>query len=104
MPARDPALRRLCAGTILCAQRDAEGRPEAPRAPAVAWLASTRAELFFDAVDIAQSRWLMASPWRQWAREVLASEDPEGKHRFYLELIDEALAYLDDLESRRVTS
>lgn len=107
MPASYP-IRRLCAGMILNAYRDSEGRHRVTfpqRVHALAWLASTEASLHFDAIEQDQARALLRSGWRENALEVLHSEylDSDIFHARLsddIDVISDALDYLDYLESQ----
>ena len=100
----DPqATHRLAAATVLCAPKDAGGRRGADRVEAIAWLASTRATIWLDLLDIQQSTLLTRCGWMDWVREVeedlgnlpyLANED-------VIDTICRTLTYLEDLQARQ---
>lgn len=81
----DPqATRRLAAATVLCALKDAKGRRGGDRVEAIAWLASTKATLYLDLVEIQQSSLLTKCGWLEWAAEIIHESifcyDDEGEH------------------------
>lgn len=84
--------RRLAAGVLDSAIRDARGDRQTDRPHAVAWLASRRAERWLDILDIPQSSLLTHLPWRTWAQEVLPDAQPD-EHA----CIQDSLTYLESL-------
>lgn len=85
------ALRRLCAAVIARAVSDASrGSPRA-----AAWLASKKATVWFDLLDIDQDVFLSRSQWRVWARKALGRLPHDHKHA---RVLRRGLVYLDSLE------
>lgn len=95
----DPqATRRLAAATVLCALKDAKGRRGGDRVEAIAWLASKKATLYLDLVEIQQSSLLTKCGWLEWASaEIFSSSVPMTQEQF--DVIQPTLEYLYDLQA-----
>lgn len=80
-----------------CALRDAQGRKGSDRVEALAWLASTRASLFLDLLEIPQSTLLTRSGWMEWAQEARKGVPYNMTYEQYT-VITDSLRYLRDLK------
>jgi len=95
----DPvSARRLAAAVILCALKDAKGRKGGDRVEAIAWLASKKAAVYLDLVDIPQSTLLNRYGWKEWAIEEIYDDSHWPMTLDQALVISHTLEYLEDLE------
>lgn len=81
--------RRLCAAVLQRAVVDAKnGNVEA-----ICWLASSKAEMWFDLLDFSQSSLLMKSGWIDWAQVALESKLTDNQYALLVDTLD----YLETL-------
>lgn len=90
-------VRRLCAAVIKAAYGEARGlSKDGHPVPALAWLASKSAIVFYEPLSFCQEEFLIGSEWRDLARAALARYEYGGpSHRKILRV---TLDFLDSID------